>query len=83
MNRWRDAYPELVNKLRWAISTAFATPDDRYPYSIAQRIATIYAQEILDLVKFGEECPEILGSTGTIRSYLQQVKVQAELDKLS
>jgi len=83
MNKWKDAYPELVNKLRWSISTAFATAADRYPYSIAQRIATVYAQEILELVKLGEEYPEILGSTDAIRSQSAQRSVQAGLDRLS
>ena len=38
---WDDIYPELVNKIRWAICTAFSTPESRYPFSIAQKLATV------------------------------------------
>ena len=81
MNKWEDAYPELVNKIRWAISTTFATAQSRYPFRASQAVATVLAQEILELIKAGEEIPGLLDTTNTIRSYLQQVPVLAELDK--
>jgi len=67
--KWKDAYPELVNKLRWAISTTFGTRESRYPYQDSQKIATVFSQEILDLVKHAEDEPGIVGSTDSIRSY--------------
>jgi len=81
MNKWEDAYPELVNKIRWAISTTFATTQSRYPFQASQALATVFAQEILDLVKEGERTPGLLSATGTIRSYRQQLPILAELDK--
>jgi len=81
MNKWKDAYPELVNKLRWAISTAFATGDSRYPYGVAQKIATVYAEEILQLVKLAEEEPGAVGSTDIIRQFSLQREVDRELDR--
>jgi len=83
MNKWQDAYPELVNKLRWAISTTFSTPDSRYPYQASQALATVFSQDILELVKVGEEFPESLASTDIVRGSLRQRSIVEELDKVT
>jgi len=82
MNKWKDAYPELVNKLRWSISTAFAEGENKYPYGVAQKIATVYAGEILELVKLAEAEPSVVGSTEMIRSFSVQRDADRILDKL-
>jgi len=71
-----------VNKLRWSISTAFSDEKDRYPFQASQLIATVYAQEILELVKFATETPGVLGTTSTIRNFKKQSDADAILDKL-
>jgi len=81
-SRWADAYPELVNKFRWAISTTFGTAESRYPFQDSQTIATVFSQEVLDLVKLAEEVPGVLYSTDTVRSYFQQQRMKVTLDKL-
>ncbi len=82
MKEWQDLYPELVNKIRWAVSTTFGDDADRYPFGDSQRIATVYAQEILDLVKCAKHSPEVLTSTGLIRGFRQQRDVDEILQTL-
>lgn len=72
---WNDIYPELVNKLRWAICTSAKTPASNYPYSEAQRVATVLAQDIVGLLRAAEEEPGALGSIGAIRSSLNQGRI--------
>jgi len=74
---YQDVYPELVNKLRWAIATSFRTPESNYNFSAAQRIATVFSQDIVALVKAAEEQPGIIGSTATIRGTLTQLSVES------
>lgn len=76
---WDDIYPELVNKLRWAICTSLKTPASNFPYGTGQTIATVTAQSIIDLVKTSMEEPGVLGSTQTVRGYFRQVEVAANL----
>lgn len=64
---WQDIYPELVNKLRWAICSSFTTPESNYPYGDGQAIATVLSQLIIDLVKEGLESPGLTVSTAGVR----------------
>lgn len=75
---WNDIYPELVNKLRWSISTAFATPESNYPFRDSQAMATVFAQEIVDLVKLAQTEPGVTMTPGSIRGW----KAQKVLDRL-
>lgn len=72
---WNDIYPELVNKLRWAICTSVKTPASNYPYSTAQRVATVLAQDTIDLLRLATEEPGVLGSLKTIRGFFVQERV--------
>lgn len=80
---WGDIYPELVNKIRWAVCTAFKTPGSNYPFSSGQVIATVYASAIIEIVRAAEEAPGLLGSTSLLRGFLTQERIRSELDKLS
>jgi len=73
--KWDDLYPELVNKIRWAITTTFETPASKYPYSTAQRIATVLSQDVIDLIKCSRTEPGVLKTTGSIRGYQKQTLV--------
>lgn len=70
--KWEDIYPELVNKLRWSIATCFSTPESRFPYQDSQKIATVYAQEIIELLKVFSTEPGVLATTATIRGFSNQ-----------
>lgn len=72
---WADCYPELVNKIRWAICTTFKTPESNYPYSAGQAIATVFAQSILETVKLAVSEPGVVGSTSTVRNNLKILQV--------
>ena len=72
---WKDIYPELVNKLRWAICTAVKTPDSNYPYSTAQKVATVLAQDTIDLLRTAIDEPGCIGSIPRIRQTLLQERV--------
>ena len=69
---WEELYPELVNKFRWAISTSCGTAESRYPFGDSQRMATVFAQQVLDLVKAAPDAPGLLSSTDSIRSFNYQ-----------
>jgi len=69
---WADAYPELVNKIRWAISTSLKTPSTNYPFSVSQLMATILAQDVIEWAKAGEDQPGILASTTSLRKHYQE-----------
>lgn len=71
MNRWKDIYPELVNKFRWSIQTAFGDEKERFGYVLSQHLATVLAQDALEVIKAGQSHPEILYSTHTMRAQLQ------------
>jgi len=73
---WEDVYPELVNKIRWAICTTFGTPASRYPYGVAQRIATVLAQDAMDTIKLSLTEPGVLLSTGSIRGHQAQIRTE-------
>lgn len=72
-----------MNKLRWAISTAFGDAQSRYPFQASQYLATVFAQEVLEVVKAAEKEVGIVGSTSTIRGFLEQEEVRSKLDKLA
>lgn len=76
---WEDVYPELVNKIRWAICTTFGTPASRYPYGVAQRIATVLAQDAMDTIKLSLTEPGVLSSTGSIRGLQAQTRQEEAL----
>lgn len=78
---WDDIYPELVNKLRWAICTSLKTPAANFPYGTGQTVATVMAQSIIDLVKTSVEEPGVLGSTQTVRGFFQQGIIAANLTR--
>lgn len=78
---WRDIYPELVNKVRWAVCSTFATSGSSFPYSAGQVIATVFSQYIVDVVKLADEAPGVLLSTSTLRGSLLQERIRTELDK--
>lgn len=79
---WEDIYPELVNKLRWAICTSLKTPGSNYPYSAGQAIATVLAQEVIDVAKMAIDNPGVLGSPGTVRSFLIQEVISLVDDRV-
>lgn len=83
-NQWQDLYPELVNKLRWAIHSTMtqeSTVGSKLVYQDCQRIATVLSQEVIDLVKLWSEQPMVLGSTSTIRGFFDQVRVDSKMNK--
>lgn len=77
---WADIYPELVNKIRWAITTALGTPASRYPFGVAQKIAVVLSQDVIDLIKCSMEEPGVLASTATIRGFQRQTTVTSVFD---
>jgi len=81
-DQWKDIYPELVNKLRWAICTAVKTPESNYPYGVAQRIATVLAQDAVAIIQLGEEHPEILSSPASIRGVLKSLDIERDVDSI-
>lgn len=72
---WKDIYPELVNKVRWAICTSVKTPESNYPYTAAQRVATVLAQDIVELLRLAVDEPGVVGSIATVRNALLQERV--------
>lgn len=80
---WEDVYPELVNKIRWAISTSLGTPGGNFHYGASQKLATVLAQDVIDLVKLSYESPKLLTTTGHIRSTLDQVRVDLTRQSLT
>lgn len=72
---WQDVYPEMVNKFRWAISTALSTPGSRYPFQASQAIATVLAQDVIELAKLATTEPGVVATTNTIRGYFHQIHI--------
>lgn len=77
---WRDIYPELVNKIRWAICTSLKTPSSNYPYGLAQSMATVLSGFAIAIVKQEQSVPGSSASPGLIRSTLNQLDAQLDLD---
>jgi len=73
---WDEVYPELVNKIRWAICTTFGTPASRYPYGVAQKLATVLAQDAMDLIKLSLTEPGVLLTTDSIRGQQAQSRYE-------
>ena len=80
---WQDIYPELVNKVRWALGTSFKIRGSNYPYGRSQMIATVLSQLIIDLMKVAEDEPGVLDSTSTVRTFFEQQFVGEGLDELT
>jgi len=76
--KWDEIYPELVNKIRWAICTTLGTPGSKYPFGVAQKIATVLSQDVIDLIKTSVVAPGVLGSTGTIRGHQAQIRSDSD-----
>lgn len=75
---WNDIYPELVNKIRWAICTSFKTRESNYPYGAGQSLATVLSQYAIDLVKAESSEPGLTGSTAAIRRFLEPTERSEE-----
>ena len=67
---WADVYPELVNKIRWAICTSLKTPGSNYPFRLGQPLATVLSGFAIDIAKQEIESPGSTQSTSSIRSLL-------------
>lgn len=80
---WEDVYPELVNKMRWAISTAFSMKGSNFPYSGSQKLATVLSQDAIEMVKLSYESPSLLIKTGNIRSALDQLRADLTRQSLT
>lgn len=72
---WDEIYPELVNKIRWAICTAFGTPESRFPYGMAQKLATVLSQDAIELIKCSITEPGVLSATSSIRGFRDQRRI--------
>jgi len=79
--KWNNVYPELVNKLRWAIVTSVKTEASNFNYSLGQRIATVVAQDVVAIIRTWEEAPEVLSTIDTIRGCLMQVDAEREVSR--
>jgi len=79
---WDDVYPELVNKMRWAICTSFKTRASNYPYGAAQNLATVLSQQAIEIVKMEQTEPGVVGTTSTIRGFYHQQSADVSLDKV-
>jgi len=79
MNEWVDVYPELVNKIRWAIQTALSSGSTRFPYQASQVLATVLSQDVIAVVKCSTSAPGVLATTGTIRGFFQQTSLDKQL----
>jgi len=75
ITNWDDLYPELVNKMRWAVQTTFTTGELSFPYGTAQKVATVLAQDVVDIMKLSASEPAVLDSTGSIRAFYAQKQV--------
>lgn len=71
---WADVYPELVNKVRWAICTSLKTRASNYPYTLGQALATVLSGFAIDIAKQEIESPGSTQSTSLIRALLSQWK---------
>lgn len=80
MDKWVDIYPELVNKIRWAIQTALSSGSTRYPYRESQVLATVLSQDVINVVKSSSVTPGVLESPGTIRGFFQQTELDKRLN---
>lgn len=69
---WADIYPELVNKIRWAVQTTLSTSAYKYPFPEAQAVATVLAQDVVELHKLSATEKDVLSGTGTIRGFFTQ-----------
>lgn len=77
---WKDLYPELVNKIRWAIVSSLRNQGSNISYSEGQHLATVLSQDVLEIAKAYSTSPGVLASTGTVRGFYQQGQVRVQLD---
>jgi len=78
---WDDVYPELVNKMRWSLQTAFSMEGFNFPYSTAQRISTVLSQDAVELMKCARSSEDVLSTTDTIRGFYAQTRVDNEMNR--
>lgn len=78
---WKDLYPELVNKIRWAIVSSSPSAGDNISYQEAQHLATVISQDVIAIWKTHATSPKVLGSTTTVRDFYKQDAILAEMDK--
>lgn len=64
-----------MNKLRWSISTSFSSTKARFPFQDSQALATVFAQEILELVQATREVPVALSTPAAIRGFVRQLDI--------
>jgi hypothetical protein len=74
--KWDDLYPELVNKTRWAIVSSSQNADLNTTYSEAQALATVLAQEMIEILKCYVESPGVLDSTKSVRGFYSQERIR-------
>lgn len=77
---WKDLYPELVNKIRWAIVSSLRNQGSSISYTEGQHLATVLSQDVLEIAKVYHTSPGVLSSTGTVRGFYQQTAVAIKLD---
>lgn len=77
---WKDLYPELVNKIRWAIVSSLRNAGSNISYTHGQHLATVVSQDVLEIAKIYVTEPGVLASTATVRGFYQQDKVRVQLE---
>jgi len=78
---WEDVYPEMVNKIRWAIVSTLQGNGGSISYSEGQSLATVVSQDIMSIAKVYERSGGVLASTGSVREFWKQEKILAEMDE--
>lgn len=73
---WEDLYAELMNKIRWAISSTVA-PHSNMPYRESQACARPFARIIVDGLKLQSEAPDF-----SISAYIDQQTSSKHLDTI-
>tara|TARA_R100001086_G_scaffold240882_1_gene167407 strand:+ start:570 stop:839 length:270 start_codon:yes stop_codon:yes gene_type:complete len=73
---WDDLYPELVNKTRWAIVSSSQNADLNTTYSEAQALATVFVQDMIEILKCYVESPGVLDSTKSVRGFFAQRRIR-------
>jgi len=56
---WEETYAELANKIRWAIASTVGAAGINLPYRTSKGIATLFASDVLRLLKLLEEKPNL------------------------
>jgi len=69
---WATIYPELVNKIRWAICTTMKGNGVPYGYSLGQPMATVLAQDVISAIKESRAESTIPLTTKKVREVLNR-----------